>query len=739
MLFKNKKIARRKIKIAYLLEDTSLCGGVKIVFEHALMLSESGFLVTIVTRGEKPDYFELGNVELIRIHNTFAESSEILARFDIVIATFFPQLIELFPLQLNLVHFSQGFEADCPFWAEKIEDIKKAYSLPVPKITISKRVESVLRKSFSHTEYYYIPQGVDLRLFYPKKSGDTINKVVIVGIWENEIKGIRFAIEGFLRAKNELPHLRLVRISPLPLSDDERSLYSPDEYYSAMHPKNMAEIYRRCDLAIVPSLEGEGFGLPAIEAMACGLPVILTRIHSFLSFHPSKNYAYFVSQKEPEEIAEGIINICRRPGLASELADKGLRVAAEYPLGKTADRLIAVIGHLTEKQPLMKKVCEVSYIFIRKPQFESSMEVALLRELSMKTFSGQNPVKIIAAKAPGLVSVREILEDSQAPFIAISLDETTFFSTNWISPLIDALNQDIEIVSPVCSDFFDIDMPYYSPSTLDDVAERMAEKYRGKYPSRSPFPLICFVAGRKSLEHLPPETLVSELPDKLKSAVVPASLTHRFGDYYSSRREDILPFVPHGVKKVLDVGCARGFLGELIRKERGCRVFGLEINTEVAETAKARLDEVFCLDIENASLPFDRDLDVIIFADILEHLIDPWQVLKNTGDWLKPDGLIIASIPNTSHYSIILDLIRGRWDYIPFGLLCISHIRFFTRATIEEMFIKAGYALVTLEPQAYPSNAREDLVRMLGEKLNMPNVSDDIFHPGYYAVAKKKI
>ena len=735
MLFKNKNRSSSGITIAYLLEDTSLCGGVKVIFEHARLLSEKGFSVTIISKGTKPVYYRLGKVTFLHIDHSFQKAADILTRFNLVVATFFSQVLELHHLPINLVHFSQGFEADCPYWAGQSEEVSTAYSLPAPKITTAKRVASLIHERFSQP-VHYIPQGVDLTLFPPKEPSGNIEKVILIGAWENKIKGVRAAVEGFAEAKTQRSHLKMVRIATLPLTEEERSVYPPDEYHISVPPEKMGDIYRNCDLAIVPSLEGEGFGLPAVEAMACGLPVILTRIHSFLSLHSTKDYAYFVSQDSPSEIAKGIIRLCDDPAFALQLSEKGRRIAEGYPIENTIGRLVPVLREISSRQP-GEGSQNITYLYIEKPQSGSSKEVTLLRELSKQTFAPQHPSTSISAENPLTITVGEILKHARSSIIAVSLDDTLYFPHKWTAPLLNALEKGIELASPVCSDFFPVDMPYYSPLTFNDVAALMAEKHRGRHEKHSPFPRLCYVLRKSSLTALAPDTTLSELPEYLTSAIVPSSLTHRFGDYYSSRRDDLLPFIPHGTRRVLDVGCAKGFLGELIKKERDCEVYGIEINREVAETAKGRLNDVFCADIEKAELPFHEDLDVIIFADIIEHLYDPWRVLAIVKKWLRPDGIVIASIPNTSHYSIILDLLRGRWDYIPFGLLCVTHIRFFTKTTIEEMFIKAGYTLVTLEPQPLPAHLRESLFNMLGEKIRVEKLNDEVLHPGYYIVAKK--
>ncbi len=380
---------------------------------------------------------------------------------------------------------------------------------------------------------------------------------------------------------------------------------------------------------------------------------------------------------------------------------------------------------------------EVTFIYLEKPLAETSMEEVLLKKVSRETFCpDHSPITIVSEK-PGNTTIKKILEKSDSPLVAISLNDTVCYSENWLKPLKEALEREFELVSPVCGDVFEVDMPYFSPLTFNDVAALMMEKHAGSYVRNSKIPPLAYVLRTESLLKLPLEAKLDEIPVLLKSALVPSSLVHRFGDYFAFRRDDILPLIPHGIGKVLDVGCAKGLTGELIKKERGCKVFGAEINKNAARIAMEKLDKVFCVDIEKSDLPFDGDLDVIIFADIIEHLFDPWRVLKNARKWLKPDGIVIASIPNTGHYSIILDLLRGRWDYVPFGLLCISHIRFFTRASIENMFTKSGYFIEEMRPQDFPLHLKEQVSTMLKKYIRLENISEDIFYHGYYVVAKQ--
>lgn len=722
------------MKIAYLLENTSLCGGVKVVFEHAQMLSDHGFPVAIFAKGAAPSWHDLGNIQFFPVQREFADISDSLRGFELVIATFYEQVRDLYHASLNLIHFSQGYEADCPIWKEKKSDIENTYRLAVPKLTISRKVAEVVQTKFSQSPCY-IPQGIDLRSFTGKEVAPShLRRVIIVGTWENAIKGIADAVRGFSLARKTVSDLSLIRISTLPLSEEEKSVCIPDEYHTAVSPADMAGMYRRSDLAVIPSLEGEGFGLPAIEAMASGLPVILTKIHSFLSFDNTKDYAYFISPGAPHEIAEAIIEICQRPELAAMLRKRARQVAEGYSLENTKNHLLSALSTLALHD--FTRVETISYIYIERAQKESAMEEELLSELSKETFCAGSSFRAITSDDPLNITLGDIRDYIESPYLAISLDDTVFFSNIWVRPLIEALEQGFELASPVSPEFFEIDMPYYTPLIFNDVAEQMAKSYRGQYRQDITSRPYVFLVRRKSLDAIADTTFLRDLPRHLKSTFVPASLVHRFGDFYTSERPDILSFLPVGTKRVLDVGCAKGMLGKMIKERLSCEVYGIELNAQMADQARTRLNEVFCVDIENAVLPFHESLDVIIFGDILEHLVAPRSVLHNAKKWLKHDGIVIASIPNTGHYSFISDLIRGRWDYIPVGLLCISHLRFFTRKSIEELFRKSGYSIVTIAPQSWPSHLRNKITEHLSTFLNVNNLGEDIFIPGYYVVAQ---
>jgi len=174
-----------------------------------------------------------------------------------------------------------------------------------------------------------------------------------------------------------------------------------------------------------------------------------------------------------------------------------------------------------------------------------------------------------------------------------------------------------------------------------------------------------------------------------------------FNPSYIGSREDVLNLIPNNVRRVLDVGCSIGILGEELKQRFGAEVVGVELDEQMAKIAKEKLDKVIIGDIEKINLAdyfAPNYFDCIIFADILEHLKDPWGVLKNATSFLSDGGVIVASIPNIRHYTTITNLLfKGYWPYRERGIHDKTHLRFFTLKNIKEMIGDAGLKIVKIK------------------------------------------
>jgi 2-polyprenyl-3-methyl-5-hydroxy-6-metoxy-1,4-benzoquinol methylase len=151
-------------------------------------------------------------------------------------------------------------------------------------------------------------------------------------------------------------------------------------------------------------------------------------------------------------------------------------------------------------------------------------------------------------------------------------------------------------------------------------------------------------------------------------------------------------------RRVLDVGCATGAVAAVL-SARGCRVVGIEMDEGAALEAKQYLADLVIGRIEQIDLRSqfaDERFDAIIVADVLEHLEDPDAVLRDLVSLLDPGGFVVASIPNVAHGAVRLALLQGRFQYSEVGLLDRTHLRFFTRDTLEALFERAGLVPVDM-------------------------------------------
>lgn len=151
-------------------------------------------------------------------------------------------------------------------------------------------------------------------------------------------------------------------------------------------------------------------------------------------------------------------------------------------------------------------------------------------------------------------------------------------------------------------------------------------------------------------------------------------------------------------KRVLDVGCDTGYLGEALTA-LGDEVSGFEVNPVTAAEARKKLHRVEIGDLQQVDLVglFGRgSFDVVIFGDVLEHLIDPLPVLRQARPLLAPGGSVLISVPNIAHGDVRLALLQGRFNYTKVGILDETHTKFFTRDSLVSFLRDAGFVLVEL-------------------------------------------
>ena len=184
---------------------------------------------------------------------------------------------------------------------------------------------------------------------------------------------------------------------------------------------------------------------------------------------------------------------------------------------------------------------------------------------------------------------------------------------------------------------------------------------------------------------------MSGTPEKYVWKEIPASS-------HDVLRRRILRMPPG--RRLLDLGAAGGHLGRAVR-DRCAFLAGVEPDPTVPESARAGYDDWRSTDALSAG-PWALSFDVVVCADVLEHLPEPERLLAKISQWLSPGGILLVSLPNVANVTVRAALAAGRFRYAERGILDRTHLRFFTRTTGRELLEGAGFRVVDIEPTAMP-------------------------------------
>ncbi len=179
---------------------------------------------------------------------------------------------------------------------------------------------------------------------------------------------------------------------------------------------------------------------------------------------------------------------------------------------------------------------------------------------------------------------------------------------------------------------------------------------------------------------------------------------------------NLYELIPDGAS-VLDVGCSTGNFGGALIREKSCTVVGIDLNAADIAVAATVLTDAWVVDItQPGAVGTLGTFDVIIFADVLEHLPAPRDTLNAMRAILKPNGFVAFSIPHMGHLSVRLDLLAGQFPYTETGLLDHTHFHFYDKTEVADMFTDAGYTIVDERPVVvqYPDSWLKDRLAQLG-------------------------
>jgi glycosyltransferase involved in cell wall biosynthesis len=321
------------MRIAYLLADTELSGGTRVIVAQADALVARGIDVTLITTGA-PLTWRRSSAHWVYVGGW----QEVDAReFDFVIGTFWTTVRAAYDLAPDrAVHLSQGYEGSFTAYAEVKEAIDSVYRLPIPKLTVSSPLVEHCRR-FSD-DVTCIGQIVDDDFFQPHPRRHGTCRVLLSGQAEGDMKGIDLGYAAARHARERGAPFDLIRVSPWqPAKGESADLAS--EFHVGIDTPSMARLLASCDLFIGPNRHQEGFGLPAAEALASGVPAVLSAIPSYLSWDAAHDYAVFAPEENIEAIGDGIVALVADSGLRERLAKRGREVAEQFRSEKVGERL----------------------------------------------------------------------------------------------------------------------------------------------------------------------------------------------------------------------------------------------------------------------------------------------------------------------------------------------------------------------------------------------------------------
>lgn len=351
-------------------------GGIKIVSQHVKLLNEMGYETLLITK-YLPAGLNLAEVNLYE-KPIVVKPDEDIPDCDLYVGTALNDVEMLFSRgRGRVVHLCQGYEPidyasrikgevitekylrkgfssvwsyiDALKFKRRIKKIESIYALPTVKAAVSRHLVELIERRF-HQKCFLIQNGIDSNIFYPHERrawGENGRiKILSVGPMQVGFKGIPDTLQSIKILKDKGISIELTRVSPYPPLENKEVGRVVNQYYMNLREKEMVELYRNTDIFISSSLEGEGFGLPAMEALACGVPSILTEISSYKNFDEKMDFAYFVPTHRPDKIAEGILAFMEDRELRAKCVERGIDVAKGFTLERTKQDLLNFIKGL---------------------------------------------------------------------------------------------------------------------------------------------------------------------------------------------------------------------------------------------------------------------------------------------------------------------------------------------------------------------------------------------------------
>lgn len=187
-------------------------------------------------------------------------------------------------------------------------------------------------------------------------------------------------------------------------------------------------------------------------------------------------------------------------------------------------------------------------------------------------------------------------------------------------------------------------------------------------------------------------------------------------NYFNLHRKNLLDLLPNNIQvsNALDVGCAEGNFGKLLKEKYKCKVWGIEPDFESSKLASNNLDNVFNGTFEASIININIKFDLICFNDVLEHMVSPENTLSIAKNYINENGIIQCSVPNILHYHEFLNiLINKDFKYEDKGIMDRTHLRWFTKKSLVRLFEECGYKVIKVEGLDPTKSKKMSLINLL--------------------------
>lgn len=190
--------------------------------------------------------------------------------------------------------------------------------------------------------------------------------------------------------------------------------------------------------------------------------------------------------------------------------------------------------------------------------------------------------------------------------------------------------------------------------------------------------------------------------------------------YFGNARHDIVRrLTTNATSAVLELGCGAGGTGAAaLAAGKAGRYTGIELSPKAAAAARQRLTEVIEANVEELDLSsYANQFDALIISEVLEHLTDPWRVVRDLAGCLRPGGQVFASSPNIAQWKMLRSLLLGQFDYEASGLMDRTHLRWFTPKSYRTMFEEAGFRTISIDALVPPALRTRLVNRLTGARF----------------------